>query len=171
MSMCKSALLGLAVAGVAAAGAQGQLEATRRGMVLENLGSCSPPWDGERMVRYRPECDDFLCGSNSPVVDGVAIAPARRLGFRAPLPDSGQRVFHRRTCDEFLCTGNSPVVGGAAIAAERVLKAPSLRAALSDGERMVPYRPECDDFLCTSNSPIMDGAAVARPGPATPAPQ
>ena len=130
-------------------------------------------------------CEEFGCGSNSPVVDGAAIdVPAEPAVVRArsmatswiPLDEilcwfgwCGSRGGGG--CDDFGCGTNSPVVDGAAI---DLPAAPILRAR-SMATNWIPLDEilcwfgwcgsrggggDCDEFGCGMNSPVVDGAAI-----------
>jgi hypothetical protein len=87
-------------------------------------------------------CEEFGCGTNSPVVDGAGIAEEP-----VQTPEAGGTGG----CDEFGCGTNSPVVDGAGIAEEPV-QAPETGGTGG-----------CDEFGCGGNSPVVDGAAIADP--------
>jgi hypothetical protein len=88
-------------------------------------------------------CEEFGCGSNSPIIDGAAIeAPAAPKPGSIGRPTRANSIIRTILCllglcvreptgggggcdDEFGCTGNSPIVDGAAIESEATREAPA----------------------------------------------
>jgi hypothetical protein len=139
-------------------------------------------------------CEEFGCGSNSPVVDGAVIevpaAPTAKPTFvRARSGATGWIPLDEILCwfgwcgsrggggcDDFGCGTNSPVVDGAVIEVRAAPTAPpAVVRARSMSTSWIPLdeilcwfgwcgpRPHggCDDeFGCGTNSPVVDGAAI-----------
>jgi hypothetical protein len=126
-------------------------------------------------------CDEWGCGTNSPIVDGAAIAVSTtphpvRANFLLrdlicalfdvwcePKPASGGGGCD----DEFGCAGNSPIVDGAAITVSTTPRSVHPNSILRDISCKVfgvwcESNGGCDDYGCgTTNSPIVDAAAIA----------
>ncbi len=138
MRTVQSTLIATALAALGAVAAAGPVARTQPGAI----GTTG--FIGEILCRFgvfcastaRPGgCDEWGCGTNSPVVDGAAIQPSavspaatnhRPAGANSLIRDILCRfgVFCASTarpggCDEFGCGTNSPVVDGAAIENDR----------------------------------------------------